>query len=35
MEKGTPHGFRHTGSILAMVMEVFVKDGATVAQSAR
>lgn len=27
MEKGTPHGFRNTGSTPAMVMEVFVKDG--------
>ena len=35
MEKGTPHGFRNTGSTLGMVMEVFVKDGATVARNAR
>jgi quercetin dioxygenase-like cupin family protein len=28
MEKGTPHGFRNVGSTPAMVMEVFVKDGA-------
>src|SRR6202035_5532937 len=28
MEKGTPHGFRNVGSAPAMVMEVFVKDGA-------
>jgi quercetin dioxygenase-like cupin family protein len=28
MEKGTPHGFRNAGSSAAMVMEVFVKDGA-------
>ena len=28
MEKGTPHGFRNTGSTPGMVMEVFVKDGA-------
>lgn len=28
MEKGTPHGFRNAGSSPAMVMEVFVKDGA-------
>jgi len=28
MEKGTPHGFRNVGSSPAMVMEVFVKDGA-------
>jgi hypothetical protein len=27
--------FRNTGSTLAMAMEVFVKDGATVAQNAR
>ena len=32
MEKGTPHGFRNTGSSPAMVMEVFVKDGAAAAQ---
>lgn len=32
MEKGTPHGFRNTGSTPAMVMEVFVKDGAAAAQ---
>ena len=28
MEKGTQHGFRNVGSTPAMVMEVFVKDGA-------
>ena len=28
IEKGTPHGFRNTGSSPAVVMEVFVKDGA-------
>ena len=28
MEKGTPHGFRNTGTTPGMVMEVFVKDGA-------
>jgi len=28
MEKGTPHGFRNIGSSAAMVIEVFVKDGA-------
>jgi quercetin dioxygenase-like cupin family protein len=32
MEKGTLHGFRNTGSSPAMVMEVFVKDGAATAQ---
>jgi quercetin dioxygenase-like cupin family protein len=32
MGKGTPHGFRNTGASLAMVMEVFVKDGAATAQ---
>ena len=32
MEKGTPHGFRNTGSSPAMVMEVFVKDGAAAAK---
>jgi len=31
MEKGTPHGFRNTGSTLAMVMEVFVKEGTAAA----
>lgn len=34
MEKGTPHGFRNTGSTPAMVMEVFVKDRAAAAQQA-
>jgi quercetin dioxygenase-like cupin family protein len=28
MQKGTPHGFRNVGSSPAIVMEVFVKDGA-------
>src|SRR5579871_3984540 len=32
MEKGTKHGFRNTGSTMAVVMEVFVKDGSAVAQ---
>ena len=32
MEKGTPHGFRNTGSSPSMVMEVFVKGGAETAQ---
>ena len=32
MEKGTQHGFRNIGSSPAMVMEVFVKDGAATAQ---
>src|SRR2546427_11914931 len=32
MEKGSPHGFRKTGSSPAMVMEGFVKDGAAPAQ---
>jgi quercetin dioxygenase-like cupin family protein len=32
MEKGTPNGFRNTGSSPAMVMEVFVKDAAADAQ---
>jgi quercetin dioxygenase-like cupin family protein len=35
MEKGTPHGFRNSGSSPAMVMEVFVKDGAAAAQQER
>jgi quercetin dioxygenase-like cupin family protein len=33
MEKGTPHGFRNTGTSLATVMEVFVKDGSTAARA--
>ena len=33
MEKGTPHGFRNLGSSPAVVMEVFVKDGAATAQA--
>jgi quercetin dioxygenase-like cupin family protein len=28
MAKGTPHGFKNTGSTPAMIMEVFVKDAA-------
>jgi hypothetical protein len=32
MEKGTPYGFRNTGSSPGMVMEVFVKDAAATAQ---
>jgi quercetin dioxygenase-like cupin family protein len=32
MEKGTPHGFRNTGSLSATVMEVFVEDAAATAQ---
>lgn len=32
MEKGTPHGFRNTGTMPAAVMEVFVKDGGASAQ---
>ena len=32
MEKGTTHGFRNTGSSLAIVMEVFIKEGAPVAK---
>ena len=28
---GTPHGFRNLGSTPAMVMEIFVKDGASTA----
>ena len=31
IEKGTPHGFRNTGSTPATVMEVFVKEGAVAA----
>jgi quercetin dioxygenase-like cupin family protein len=29
---GTPHGFRNLGSTPAMVMEIFVKDGASAAE---
>ena len=32
MEKGTMHGFRNIGTTPAVVMEVFVKDGAAAAQ---
>jgi quercetin dioxygenase-like cupin family protein len=32
MEKGTMHGFRNIGTTPALVMEVFVKDGAAAAQ---
>jgi len=32
MEKSTPHGFRNIGSSPAIVMEVFVKDGAATTQ---
>lgn len=32
MQRGTPHGFRNTGSTPAAVMEVFVKDNAATAQ---
>jgi quercetin dioxygenase-like cupin family protein len=32
MERGTQHGFRNIGSSPAMVMEIFVKDGAATAQ---
>jgi quercetin dioxygenase-like cupin family protein len=32
LEKGTPHGFRNTGTSLAMALEVFVKDGAPAAE---
>jgi quercetin dioxygenase-like cupin family protein len=35
MEKGTPHGFRNTGSSPAIIMEVFVKDGAAATQQER
>jgi quercetin dioxygenase-like cupin family protein len=31
MEKGTQHGFRNVGTTPAMVMEVFVKEGAAAA----
>lgn len=33
MEKGTPHGFRNTGSTPAMAMEVFIKEGSSTAQA--
>lgn len=32
MEKGTRHGFRNTGSSMAVAMEVFVKEGSAVAE---
>lgn len=32
MEKGTQHGFRNMGTTPAMVMEVFVKEGAATAE---
>lgn len=31
LEKGTPHGFRNIGSTPAVVMEIFVKNGASTA----
>jgi quercetin dioxygenase-like cupin family protein len=31
LQKGTPHGFRNVGTTMAVVMEVFVKDGASAA----
>jgi quercetin dioxygenase-like cupin family protein len=31
MQKGTPHGFRNTGSTVAMVFEVFIRPDAPVA----
>ncbi len=34
MERGTPHGFRNTGTTPAAVMEVFVKDGSAPAGQA-
>jgi quercetin dioxygenase-like cupin family protein len=32
MEKGTRHGFRNTGSSMAVVMEVFIKESSAVAE---
>jgi quercetin dioxygenase-like cupin family protein len=32
LEKGTPHGFRNTGTAPAMALEVFVRAGTPVAQ---
>jgi len=32
LEKGTPHGFRNTGTSQAMALEVFVKPGAPLAE---
>ena len=29
LQKGTPHGFRNVGTTMAVVIEVFVKDGAS------
>ena len=33
MDKGTPHGFRNTGTSVAMAFEVFIRDGAPSAQN--
>ena len=33
MDKGTPHGFRNTGTSVAMAFEVFIRDGAPTAQN--
>jgi len=33
MDKGTLHGFRNTGTSVAMVFEVFIRDGAPAAQN--
>lgn len=33
MEKGTLHGFRNTGTTVAMAFEVFIRDGAPTAQN--
>src|SRR5690242_5501034 len=35
LQKGTPHGFRNVGTTMAVVMEVFVKDGASAADLER
>ena len=33
MDKGTLHGFRNTGNSVAMAFEVFIRDGASTAES--
>ena len=35
LQKGTSHGFRNVGTTMAVVMEVFVKDGASSAELER
>ena len=35
LQKGTPHGFRNVGTTMAVVIEVFVKEGASAADLER